>query len=522
MANTKITMLKLKRFIQMRLAGKSMNDICSSLRMSKTTVKKYNDLAESSGKSMEELRHMDSKTLSTILQPASPPPVADSRKTTLDPLLDGYLSELSKPYKTVQYVWGCYIKEHPDGYGYTQFKKYLLDYRKSKDLSYSNMYEPGREMQVDYAGDPLYIVNKDTGDYIKLSVLCCVMPRSNRGFMMAAYDSTQENLFHCLSKCMTYMGRVPSIVKSDNMSQWVTHGDVRHESSFTDALGRWCEYYDVLPDNTRIKSPRDKGPVESCIVQMYKYIYARIRDEVYNDIDSLNKRLLELVDEFNGKIQKRFGKSRNEMYFEEEYPVMKELPEHEFAFMYRKEVELPADYHVVIGSEQHRYSVPYQYVGKTVAVLWNAETVEVYSGYDRIAVHKRDFTPGERSREYDHMPPAHQAMVRRSGMTVSDYLNRALMIGPESKWALETLMSNRKDMTDHIRRTCECFFRYGSKHGEKRLETVCAYLHSQSSVFTLEMLKTAIVKADTTAVTVSRTPENPSVRGASSYSSLKN
>jgi len=517
MANKKITMLKLKRFIQMRLAGKSMNEISSSLCMSKTTVKKYLDLAERSGRPMTELRHMDNKALATLLQPDSPPPVADARKAVLDPLLDNYLAELNKPYKTIQLVWTQYIKEYPDGYQYTQFKKYLLAYKKSKNLSYTNTYQPGREMQVDYAGDSLYLVNKDTGEYVKLAVLCCVMPRSNRGFMMAAYDATQENLFHSLSKCMTYMGRVPSIIKSDNMSQWVVHGDVRHESSFTEALDRWCEYYDVLPDNTRVKAPRDKGPAESLVEQLYKYVYARIRDEVYNDLESLNRRLMELVEEFNGKVQRRYGKSRNQMYFDEEYPVMKDLPEEEFIFKYRKEVELPANYHVTIGAEQHRYSAPYKYIGKKVTVLWNVETVEIYHEYDRIASWKRDFTPGESSTDYNHMPPEHQAMSRIKGMTASDYLKKAMLIGKEATWALSTLISNRKDMTDHIRRTCECFFRYAEKHGEKRLEEVCAYLHAQSSVFTMEMLKTAIVKADTTTTTVSRTPANTSVRGASSY-----
>lgn len=522
MANKKITMLKLKRFIQMRLAGKSMDAICSSLRMSKTTVKKYNDLAERSNKSLEELRHMEDKDLAQLLTPESPPPITDSRKTELEPLLSEYLSELNKPYKTVQFVWEQYIGQHPNGYQYTQFKKYLLDYRKSKNVAYTNTYVPGREIQVDYAGDPLYIKDRESGNWIQMSVLCCVMPHSNRGFMMASYDATQENLFYCLSKCMTYMGRVPAIIKSDNMSQWVTHGDARHESTFTEALSKWCEYYDIMPDNTRVNAPRDKGPVESLVEQFYKYIYARIRDEVFYDLESLNRRIFELVEKYNNKSQKRYGKTRNAMFFEEEFPVMKDLPEKEFSFMYRKEVELLAHYHVIIGSEQHRYSVPYQYIGKTVTVLWNVETVEVYYQYERLASHKRDFTPGKCTTEDEHMPPEHQAIKKRNAMSSSDYIKKALLIGPEAKWALETLISNMKDMTDHLRRTCDSFFKYASKHGDARLESVCGYLHAQSSVFTLEMLKTAILKADTSSVTVSRTPKNQSVRGAKAYSSTNN
>ena len=41
MANDKITMLKLKRMLQLLDAGKSMNEICRDLHMSKRTVHNY-------------------------------------------------------------------------------------------------------------------------------------------------------------------------------------------------------------------------------------------------------------------------------------------------------------------------------------------------------------------------------------------------------------------------------------------------------------------------------------------------
>lgn len=47
--------------------------------------------------------------------------------------------------------------------------------------------------------------------------------------------------------------------------------------------------------------PRDKGPVESSVNQLYTYIYARIQDEVFYDINALNSRLLELLDEYCSK-----------------------------------------------------------------------------------------------------------------------------------------------------------------------------------------------------------------------------
>lgn len=86
---------------------------------------------------------------------------------------------------------------YPNGYQYTQFKKYLNEYKKRQEYSYHNVYIHGEEMQIDYAGDKLYIRDKSSGTWVEVVVLCCVMPYSSKAFAMGAFDSTQENLFHC-------------------------------------------------------------------------------------------------------------------------------------------------------------------------------------------------------------------------------------------------------------------------------------------------------------------------------------
>lgn len=132
------------------------------------------------------------------------------------------------------------------------------------------------EMQIDYAGDKLYIRDKSSGIWVEVVVLCCVMPYSSKAFAMGAFDSTQENLFHCLSRCMSYFGRVPKVAKSDNMVQWVKHGS-QYERPFTESTDEWANHYDIIPDITRVRKPKDKAPVESLVVQVYKYLYARLR-----------------------------------------------------------------------------------------------------------------------------------------------------------------------------------------------------------------------------------------------------
>lgn len=104
------------------------------------------------------------------------------------------------------------------------------------------------------------------------------------------------------------------------------------------------------------------------------------QNEVFYTLDSLNSCILELLDEFNCKDIKRKGIRRRDIYMREEKPLMNALPLAPYRFLYQKEFIVPSNYHVLVGREQHSYSIPYQYVGRPAKVLWNMDTVEVYVG----------------------------------------------------------------------------------------------------------------------------------------------
>ena len=524
MANDKITMLKLKRMLQLLDAGKSMNDICRDLHMSKRTVHNYKQRVTSSSVPLTELRRLDDKQLNDLLQPQSPVPKPDERKEALDKELSNYLKEWNKPYVSVLLLWEEYRKVYPNGYQYTQFKKYLKEYKKGQEYSYHNVYIPGEEMQIDYAGDKLYIRDKSSGTWVEVVVLCCVMPYSSKAFAMGALDSTQENLFHCLSRCMSYFGRVPKVAKSDNMVQWVKHGS-QYERPFTESTDEWANHYDIIPDITRVRKPKDKAPVESLVNQVYKYVYARLRNTVFYTLDELNRAIFALMDEYNSRPMQVKGVSRDMLYFQDEYPVMRELPDKPYAFRYRKEVTLAADYHVMVGKEQHKYSAPYQYVSKPVTVLWDMDTVEIYNGLERIAIHKRSFVKYGYTTEESHMPPNHLAYKRSKELNADDYLKRAMMIGPEAKWAVGHLIESTI-LPQYAYRNCQSFFRFVEKHGSGRVEQACTLIHAQTDAFSFQLLKNMVEKnMDKAAISgindiISTTPYNEDVRGAASYSQI--
>ena len=154
----------------------------------------------------------------------------------LDELLPEYVSDLShNRYLTIQALHESYNKEHPDGYGYTQFKKSIREYQYSHNLSFHNTYISGEEMKIDFAGDALRLTDPKTGELTKVVVLVCILPYSGLGFAKAMYNVSMENFFGGISDAFSYFGGTTRIAKSDNMQQWVKKYD-RYEPAFNDAF----------------------------------------------------------------------------------------------------------------------------------------------------------------------------------------------------------------------------------------------------------------------------------------------
>ena len=100
--------------------------------------------------------------------------------------------------------------------------------------------------------------------------------------------------------------------------------------------------------------------MESAVNHLYHYIYARIENDTFYELDDINSRIWELLDEYCALPYK--GSSRWEIFEKYELLNMRPLPQQMYRFRMRKEVKLGASYHVCVGSERHFYSVPCKYV----------------------------------------------------------------------------------------------------------------------------------------------------------------
>ena len=245
-------------------------------------------------------------------------------------------------------------------------------------------------------------------------VLVCTLPCSSFFYVEPLSSSRQEHLIPALNRALAYLGGVPKNILSDNMRQVVTKAS-RYEPLFTDVMEHWALHYQTNMQATRIVRPKDKPSVEGTVHIAYNQIYGRLRNEEFTSLNALKCRVRELLDNANDRLMTDYGKSRRQR------------------FIYKRETTatVKKHYHVMLGEDRCQYSVPHEYIGKLVKLVYDEAVVEVFLDFQRIALHQR--IVGRRGiyrTVEEHMPEAHRRHHQQQGWSEDDFTSKAAAIGP--------------------------------------------------------------------------------------------
>lgn len=521
MANQPKSMHQIRQILEHFSRGTGFNKTARMMGVSRNTIRDYRTRCELTGLSYPELLALSDAEISALLRNSLPPKSSDDDKRYhyLQSRFEYFEAELKKTGVTRRLLWEEYLKDNPDGYRYTRFCHFLSERDKKNGAVMRLVHLPGEELQVDFAGDKLHYIDKQTGEIIECEVLVCAMPYSHFMYAVALPSQKQADFVSGLVKALHYVGGVPQVVKCDNLKSAVIKPD-RYTPEFTQAMEYFAQHYGTIAMATRIAKPRDKASVEKAVDVCYKRIYAPLRNQNFYSLSELNHAVLTQLELHNDRPLQGKEYSRRQRHTEEELPKMKALPQVPYCMKHSTWSKVGKNYHVILGEDRHSYSVSYRLVGRRMKLIYTTDEVEIYDGTDRIAVHKRNFRKYGYTTLKDHMPENHKRAAESGGYTSEDFMNEARAIGPFTKIIVEKMLE-RVLYVQHSFGMWQALKRLKKTYGKDRLENASRKLSDLNNV-TCRILENVLSKnLDRDEQNRFSTPAkhglHENVRGASSY-----
>jgi hypothetical protein len=325
---------------------------------------------------------------------------------------------------------------------------------------------------VDFAGKKRHYTDQATGERVDCEVFVAILPFSGLIFCLAVASQRTADFTRCINAMLRYYAGVVATILCDNLRTAVIRPD-KYEPLFTDICYQLSEHYGTTFSAARPYSPRDKAMVERAVNIVYTHVYAPLRNREFGSLEALNGAMQEQLTLLNNKPYKNTPYSRWYFYEQQERPLLKPLPTAPFAAKKVAILTVQRNYHVQLSEDHRYYSVPYQYVGKKVRVLYDHRVVEVYLEGDRIALHLRKSHHSAYITLPEHMPPHHKRMLQIKGFNREDLLAQAARIGTATGQAASLMLDNSIYIEQNYK-ACFGMLMLQKKYSRDRLEAACS------------------------------------------------
>lgn len=418
MAGKPTNMSQIKQLLILHQQGNAIKTIARNLGVSKNTVKSYLTKVASLNQlpdnllTVEHLIQLSEPELEAVFH-AGNPSYKDDRYAHLKGLLAYYQTELKRTGVTKYLLWQEYKEADANGYGYAQFCYHLQQHLAACRPSMVLQHKPADKLFIDFAGKKLNYTCHNTGRVINCEVFVACLPYSDYGFVYAVHSQSSDDFIYALTRCLHHTGGVPQAIVSDNLKAAVTRAN-RFEPEVNRILADLANHYGTTILPARAYKPKDKALVENQVNLIYTRVFAKLRNRVFFDIDSLNAAIATLVGQHNQTRMQQKPYSREEKFLAEERPQLQPLPAAPFEIKYYAELKVASNNHIYLTADKHYYSVPFSFIGSKVKVIYTRTMVHIYQAGKQLAVHIRNYQHGTYTTQQDHLCSHHQHYLNRS------------------------------------------------------------------------------------------------------------
>jgi transposase len=494
MAGKPKDMNQVKQLLMMYRQGIGKQTIAKRLGISKNTVKSYLHKLETLPQDYETLISTPEPELEQLFFSGSPSYKEKSRYEVLTVLLPEYAKELKKVGVNRQLLWEEYKEKQPDGYSRSQFCYHLQQYLLTQQSTMVLHHQAGETLFVDFAGKKLSYIEIDTGAVVECEVFVACMPYSDYTFAMVVPSQKSEDFIYCLRCCLEHLGGVPQNIVTDNLKSAVTKTDP-YEPGINQVLIDFANHYRTTITPTRTYKPQDKALVENAVKLVYSRVYAKLRNEMFYDINTLNKAVQEKILLHNQTRMQEKKYCRQEAFISKEQPLLKELPKSDFEIKSYKKLKVAKNNHVQLKPENRYYSVPYTYIGKKATVIYTRSMVNIYVDNRQVAVHQRIKAYGY-STIKEHLCSSHQHYLDRSP---EYYKTKSQQYSSDFQYLITSIFAQEGKYPEQLYRTCDGLFRLAKQTKPETFNRACqiAVENQQRSYnFILNLIKNKMTEYD--------------------------
>ncbi len=440
-------------------SGESERRIAQDLHISRTTVRKYHQLAIEHGFLQPDTPMPQDALLATVLAgtaaPAQTPSTVAPHDEVVRTLLDQGV-EMTAIFDRLSNDYGFTGS-------YSAVRRYVRHIRPPEPkVCVRVQTAPGEEAQVDFGSvgplfDPL------TGRLRPAYVFVATLSYSRHQYAELVFDQKVATWIGLHRRAFDSWRGVPRRLVPDNLRAAVAQALV-HDPVLGEAYRRLAQHYGCVISPTRPYTPRHKGKVESGVHYVQRNFMA---GQQFADIHTANQRLAVWVRERAGT--RCHGTTRQaplRLFAEHEQAALLPLPAEPFSLCEVKPVKVHPDCHVVIAGSY--YSVPYAYVGHTLEAYIGERVIELFQGQALVATHARSTEPGQWHTRLEHYPPDKAAYLERTPERCRQIASR---IGPTTRQVVDTLLDERP--LDRLR-AVQAILRLEESVGAQRLEAACA------------------------------------------------
>ena len=468
MPKERLTVRKIKEILRLKWeSGLSNRAIGRSCKLSCSTVSEYVQRAKRAGLSWPLPEGIGEEELYGKLFP-------ERRKTGEEqkPMPDWKQvhGEMKKRGVTLKLLWMEYRESHTDGYQYTQYCAYYRRWKQQLNPSMRLVHKGGEELEVDYAGMTLSIVNAETGEITQAQIFVATLAASSYTYAEAQSSQTLPNWIGGHLRAFAFFGGLPRLLKPDNLKAGVKSPNY-YEPDINPTYQEMAEYYGVGVLPTRVRKPKDKPHAENAVQNVERWVLAPLRNQTFFSIAEANQAMKLLLKALNNRRMEHLGKSRRELFEELDRPALRPLPKQPYKFAFWKTAKVNIDYHVEF--EKHFYSVPSQLLHADIEIRATERLVEIYHQGKQVAIHPRSATLGKYSTRPEHMPSNHRFVLDTTGATYGTperLLYWAQQIGPITVQFIEAILASRR-YPEQAYRSCLGVLSLSRKHNQQAMET---------------------------------------------------